>query len=226
MGPDAASGAAGCLAIAGIEEEHLLNLAIIVPVVDGPIDVKVFVGLLKGFGHHVTSIVKSTEQGRWAAIIGGTVTHTDRTIDIKLQVKRATAHVAEVVVDAAHCTCCVEPVLIEHVVVEGHCLLIAIAESLVGELDQNHRGASTTGEFTCCFAHTARLDLCVCCAWCAHMFQCCAIGHLALLIGAALTSLMCQHIAAAQVRPFDASVAVTDAIGAHDRHLVARDIIM
>ena len=166
------------------------HLAIIVPVVDGPIDVKLFVGLLKRLGHHVARIVKSAKQRRWTAIVGRTFAHAHWTVNIKLQIKYASTHVAEVVVDTAHGTCCVETVLVEHVVVEGHCLLITATECLVGELDQNHRCASTPGKVACGFAHATGLALGVSHAWCAHLPHRSAVSQLVQLVGVALIGLM------------------------------------
>ena len=125
MGPNGACRATGGLSETGVEHEYLIYLSVAIPVVGGPVNIVLGIGFHDGLGDEVAGIIKAPEQGRWPAVVGGAIAHLHGAVDVELQVKNASAHVAEVIVYATCSPCRVEPRQVEHVVIKCASLILA-----------------------------------------------------------------------------------------------------
>ena len=131
VGPDGVGGAAIAFAQAGIEDEHLIDLAIAVPVVVGKVDVGV--GLPAGFDDHQVGIHVNLVAA--LAVVGVGTVHTDGTHHVEVEFETPSALRQEVVLDRALEASLAETYLVEDAQVER--LVVALLELLVGEVGKD-----------------------------------------------------------------------------------------
>ncbi len=112
MGPHRLGRTARCLALAGIEEEHIVEDAVMVTVILA--EVHRVVKLLDGVDDHLLGLPVVSRQAI-AAIVGPLVGKGHRAIDIACQVKLAVGGIEEILPCAPCRAIFAEAVLVEHV---------------------------------------------------------------------------------------------------------------
>ena len=141
VGPDGVGGAAIAFAQAGIEDEHLIDLAIAVPVVVGKVDAGV--SFPAGFDDHQVGIHVNLAAA--LAVVGVGTVHTDGTHHVEVEFETPSALRQEVVLYRALEASLTESNLVEDAQVER--LVVALLELLVGEVGKDDETFLAAYEF-------------------------------------------------------------------------------